>query len=169
MINQKDHHGDTPLHEACLRGNLTIVKELLNHGAEIFARNIDSEVPVHAACKEGYVEIVKEILRRNRDEAKKLAEAHDNRFNAPMHLAVESGDIETVKVLLVAGANPSVQNNDEVLPIHIAAGHGCLDICRILVEDDPNSKNYVDCNLQSPLHYAARANQVQIIKYLISK
>ena len=169
LINEQDHHGDTPLHEACLRGNLTIVKELLNHGADMFARNTDDEVPLHAACQEGYVEIVKEILRRNHQKAKKLAEARDNRFNAPMHLAAESGHLDTVKVLLVSGANPSVQNNDEVLPIHIAAGHGYLDICRTLVENDPYNKDYVDCNLQSPLHYAARTNQVHIIKFLISK
>jgi len=170
-INEKDHHDDTPLHEACLCGNLTIVKVLLDHGADILAQNKDKEHPIHAACKEGYFEIVKEFCRRKHEDTKtlKLAEARDSRFNAPMHLAVESGDLETVKVLLVARANPSVQNNDEVLPIHIAAGHGYLDICRILVENDPGSLNYLDCNLQSPLHYAARANHVHIIKYLISK
>lgn len=133
------------------------------------AKNADEEIPLHAACKEGYVEIVKEVMRRNRGDSRSLVEARDNMFNAPMHFAVESGDHETVKVLLVARANPSVQNNDEVLPIHIAASHGYLDICNILVENDPDSMNYLDCNLQSPLHYAARANQVRIIKFLISK
>ena len=168
-VNVQDHHGDTPLHEACIRGNLTIVKELLDHNADVERRNADDEIPLHTACKEGFVEIVKEILRRNHQKAKELVEARDNEFNAPMHLAVESGDLETVKVLLLYRANPSVQNDLEVVPIHIGAGHGYIDIAKVLLECDDYCKDLLDDQQQSPLHYAARSNQVQMIKFLITK
>ena len=168
-VNVQDNHGDTPLHETCIRGNLTIAKELLNHGADVDIRNDDDEIPLHTACKEGFVEIVKEILRRNHGRAKELVESRDNTFNAPMHLAVESGDLETVKVLLLYRANPSVQNDTEVVPMHIAAGQGYIDIARVLLECDDFCKDLLDDEQQSPLHYAAKNNQVAMIKFLISK
>ena len=168
-VNVQDNHYDTPLHEACNRGNLAIVKELLNHGADVDIRNDDEEIPLHTACKEGFVEIVKEILRRNHDRAKELVEARDNTFNTPMHFAVESGDLETVKVLLLYRANPSVSNDSEVVPMHLAAAQGYIDIARVLLECDDFCKDLLDDQLQSPLHYSAKNNQVSMIKFLISK
>ena len=38
-VNVQDNHKDTPLHEACNRGILSVVKELLDHNADV---NIDN-------------------------------------------------------------------------------------------------------------------------------
>ena len=165
----QDNHHDTPLHEACNSGNLAIVKELLNYGADVDILNDDEEVPLHMACKEGFVEIVKEILRRNHDRAKELVEAQDNTKNTPMHFAVESGDLETVKVLLLYKANPSEPNDNEVVPMHLAAAQGYIDIARVLLDCHDFCKDLLDDQQQSPLHYAARNNQVSMIKFLISR
>ena len=168
-VNVKDSHGDTPLHEACICGNLTILKEMLAHGADVNIRNVDEETPLHTACKEGFVEIVKEILHQNRDEAEVLLNASDNVFNTPMHLAAESGDVETVKVLLEVKADPSSQNGDDIVPMHIAAAHGYLDIAKHLLRSDGFCTDLPDTQQQTPLHYAARANQVEMINFLIEK
>ena len=165
----QDNHHDTPLHEACNRGNLAIVKELLNYGADVDIQNDDDEIPLHTACKEGFVEIVKEILHCNHDRAKELVEAQDNTKNTPMHFAVESGNLETVKVLLLYKANPSEPNDNEVVPMHLAAAQGYIDIARILLDCHDFCKDLLDDQQQSPLHYAARNSQVAMIKFLISR
>ena len=167
-VNMRDHHGDTPLHEACICGNLAIVNELLDHGADVNSKNDDDEFPLHTACKEGYVEIVKEILNRNYKRADELLAACDNESNTPMHFAVESGDLATVVTLIDNGAKPSMPNDNEVAPIHIAAGQGYLEIAKELHEIDPSCVNLLDIQQHSPLHYAARGNQVPMIDLLIS-
>ena len=168
-VNAQDNHGDTPLHEACIRGNLTIVKELLNHGADVDIRNADDEIPLHTACKEGLVEIVKEILHVTHEGADNLLKAYDNELNTPMHLAVESGDLETVEVLLESKAEIRRPNSAKAAPIHIAAAQGYVEIAKKLLDSDDSCKNFLDNQQQSPLHYAARANQDRMIKFLISK
>ena len=165
----QDNHGDTPLHEACICGNLTILKEMLEHGANVNIRNADEETPLHTACKEGFVEIVKDILHWNRDEAEVLLDASDNDLNTPMHLAVESGDLKTVEVLLKFKADPSRPNGVRVVPMHIAAAQGYVEIAKELLQSDKYCKDRSDNQQQTPLHYAAKANQVEMIDFLIEK
>ena len=165
----QDDHGDTPLHEACICGNLPILKELLNHDANIHIKNADEEISLHIACKKGFVTIVQEILCRNNNQREKLIEAHDKESNSPLHLAVESGDLETVKVLFDFEAKPSIPNDGKVVPMHIAAAHGYMEIAEMLLEFDKDCKDCLDTQQQSPLHYAARANQVAMINFLLSE
>ena len=127
----KDDHGDTPLHEACICGNVDIVEELLRHDADGDARNNDGINPLETACMENHVEVVKAILSHN----------------------------------------PSlvVPSNLEVTPIHIAAGQGYVDIASVLLDCNDSFKDLLDNQYRSPLHYAARHNQVQMIQLLLSK
>ena len=169
-VNVQDSHGDTPLHEACICGNLTILKEMLEHGANVDIRNDDEETPLHTACKEGFDEIVQEILHWKTDGAEALLEAYDDEFDTPiMHLAVKSGDLKTVKVLLDFKAPPSKPDHDKVVPMHIAAAQGYVEIAKELLRSNGLCKNCQDNQQQTPLHYAARANQVAMIDFLINR
>ncbi len=49
-INAKDNHGDTPLHNATLRGNKELVALLLAKGAQISAKNKNGDTPLHNAA-----------------------------------------------------------------------------------------------------------------------
>ena len=142
---------------------------MLEHGADVNIRNVDKETPLHTACKEGFDEIVQEILQWKTDEAEALLEAYDNEINTPMHLAVKSGDLKTVKVLLDLKAHPSKPDHDKVVPMHTAAAQGYVEIAKELLRSDDLCKNCQDNQQQTPLHYAARANQVEMIHFLIKK
>ena len=53
--------------------------------------------------------------------------------------------------------------------IHIAAEKGNIDIAREFLDRDESCKDLLDEQKRSPLHYAARNNQVEIIELLLSK
>ena len=169
IVNIKGAQGNTPLHEACNHGSLIAVKELLYCGADVDAQNRFGEMPLHTACKGNYVEVVKEILHHNHERAAELVNVCDSRSNYPMHLAVKSGNPKMVMALLNYEVHPSVQNDVGVAPIHIAAGQGYTDIANTLLDQDNSCKNLLDNRRRSPLHYAARTNQMEMIQLLISK
>lgn len=64
LVDDKDENGTTPLMLAASKGLLAIVKELLNHGADVNAQDLDNWTALLCATKAGYLEIV-EILVEN--------------------------------------------------------------------------------------------------------
>lgn len=170
LVDGEDCQRTTPLNEACIFGNLPLVNELLKHGANANAKDPEGMRPLQTACTMGYVSLVKAILdynhKTNHQRAKKLVEAPITWSNdTAMHLVADNGDLEMMMVLLEYGANPGVQNDDEVAPIHIAASQGHIKIVEKLLD---SGKNLQDSQCRSPLHYAAMRNQVDMINFLIS-
>ncbi len=51
--------GMTPLHQAVLDGNMSAVRLLLRHGADVNKQDEDTWTPLHAACAEGQADIVR--------------------------------------------------------------------------------------------------------------
>ena len=170
LVDGQDDQSTTPLNEACICGDLPLVKELLKHGANANAKDPNGMRPLQTACTMGYVPLVKAILdynhKSNHQTAKKMVEAPITwSKNTVMHLVADNGDLEMMMVLLKYGANPSVQNDDGVAPIHIAASQGHINIAEKLLD---SGKNLPDSQCRSPLHYAAMRNQVDMINFLIS-
>lgn len=64
LVDDRDDNGTTPLMLAAGKGLLAIVKELLNHGADVNAQDLDNWTALLCATKAGYLEIV-EILVEN--------------------------------------------------------------------------------------------------------
>ncbi len=50
-----------------------------------------------------------------------------------LHLAAQAGKLETVEVLLEAGANPDTKNYDGWTPLHLASQFGILYIVQALL------------------------------------
>ena len=165
--DESDIHGDTPLHEACRYGHLEIIKILLDKHATIDVRNRESAIPLHIACKEGHADVVKELLKPGRGDVKSMIAARDHTGNTPIHCAVESGVLETVKLLLRLKADPDVRNIDGIHPIHVAAAQGYKSIAEVLLQDHDKVKNALDGELRTPLHHAAIHNQVPMIEFLL--
>ena len=57
-INSIDIYGDTPLHDACCRGLIEIVDELISLGADLYKKNNRGNTPLNIARNCGYSYIV---------------------------------------------------------------------------------------------------------------
>jgi ankyrin repeat protein len=132
-INKENYRGQSPLQTACWKGNLEIVKFLLENGAYPNQKNRNGATPFHKACQEGHLEIVKIMIKRvdNIDQ-------EDDDGWSPFHAACASGNINIVKLLLDESNNVinkiSIINNKNKhgdTPLHTS----CFSKDRIIIAE----------------------------------
>ncbi|XP_072211892.1 protein phosphatase 1 regulatory subunit 12B isoform X3 [Excalfactoria chinensis] len=155
-VNQQDNEGWTPLHAVASCGYLNIAEYLISHGANVAAVNSEGEVPSdiaeEAAMKDLLLEQVKKQgvdldLARKEEEQQMLQDArqwlNSGRIEdvkqpqtgaTALHVASAKGYSEVMRLLIQAGFNLNVQDNDGWTPLHAAAHWGVKEACSILAE-----------------------------------
>ncbi|KAL1481975.1 hypothetical protein MTO96_034079 [Rhipicephalus appendiculatus] len=134
IVNMADVNGNTAIHYAVSHGNFDVVSILL-----------DSKVcDVSKQNKAGYTCIMLVSLAEIKNDTHRLvvqrlfqlgdvnAKAMQNGQTALM-LAASHGRLEMIKLLLDAGAEPNVQDNDGSTALMCAAEHGYIEIVRVLL------------------------------------
>lgn len=132
MIHLQDTKGWTRLHKACADNNTSLVKCLLNNGAEIDVATEYGSTPLHLALKRGSFDVAEILL----DSGAKV-DIKDSQGNTPLHEAAvklamdDEAHILVFHKLLDRGAGVDVKNKNNKTP---------YDLCqrderyRILVE-----------------------------------
>ncbi|KAK0073001.1 hypothetical protein PV325_010397, partial [Microctonus aethiopoides] len=110
-INSRHILGWTALHCAAINGNTEAVQFLLIHGADVNA--IDEFVNVYKTAKDKRIHTLDVLLQRE-EEFSDILNILNNKttfkgFTA-LHYAVLAGSYACVRVLLDAGANPTIEN-----------------------------------------------------------
>lgn len=101
---------------AVKHGNLDMVKELLDNGANPNVRGKNGEAPLHWASIKGHLLIVRELLNKGAD----VNIQDDSRKATPLHAAAFGGYVPVVRELLNRGANPNKKDYLEQAPLEIA-------------------------------------------------
>ena len=118
---------------AASEGYYDIVKELLNHQAEVNTRNLFGDTALMCASYSGHREIVKELLSHQAE-----VNVQSNHGNTALHktLMREINDtrIEIVKLLLSKGADVEKVNEDNKSVTHLAENSRSRNIVNLLEE-----------------------------------
>ncbi|HQG27667.1 MAG TPA: ankyrin repeat domain-containing protein, partial [Candidatus Ozemobacteraceae bacterium] len=108
----------TPLHFAAQSGNISIVRALLNAGADVNARNPQDITPLHLAAWDGNAEIVSLLLERGADVNRRN---HRNEGMSALDIAAMTGAADVVRILIEHGADPRLGSPvSRVTPLHLA-------------------------------------------------
>ena len=119
---------ETALHLACLSGDLSSVRVLLEYKADVSCVDARGWTCLHCACDIGVSRIVESLLDAGADIS-----AEDSMGRSALHVAASAGSELCAKSLLERGASTSAIDSNGLLPLHSAASAGYSYICEALL------------------------------------
>ncbi|XP_021362394.1 uncharacterized protein LOC110456149 [Mizuhopecten yessoensis] len=142
-------------------GNNLIVKELIDHGADVNTIIRGGEMPLHHAAKEGHAEVVQTLLKGNA-----ILTAQDEKGDRALTLASQNGHADVVKILLDNGADMYHRNHFGIDAWHTAITHENDAVIRELTKQY-NKLYENNRTLKSPLCIAASLGRCEKIETLM--
>ncbi|XP_076117419.1 uncharacterized protein LOC143085121 [Mytilus galloprovincialis] len=160
-INIADMNGVTPLYVACEKGQLKIVKLLLDNNAIVDIPNALKSTPLFIACENGNTEIVRLLLQRQAD-----ANFKNSDQMTPLHKACGSNQTDIVSLLINYGASVNKPDKDLQTPLIISCLKGNYKVVDALLKVGA-SVNYANITGLTPLHEACMREQKEIVQLLL--
>jgi hypothetical protein len=155
--------GYTALHLAVVKGELELVKRLLQLGADASRHADEARTVLPLALVHGCnLQIIDLLL-----EAGAHLEAPDDNGFRSLHAAAEVGSVSGVRHLLIKGACIQAPSKRGLTPLHIACALGHLEAARELVSQgaDPTTPS----DLGTPLEVARREGRDDMVDWLASR
>ncbi|CAN0126197.1 unnamed protein product, partial [Scytosiphon promiscuus] len=161
-------------------GALTGVERLLNDGADVNGKGIDSLLPLCRAAFYGRVDVVKLLIERGADLEATAIETSSGPFldvgSVPaVHLAIYGCHIEALQVLLEAGANPNSPDSCGTTPL-MAVSYDTIPTATASEMAAALLSAGADLLLESEahkgwkaIHYAARRGDTLLVSKFLSK
>lgn len=131
---QKDGTGRTALHMATKGGNLALVRYLVKE-CQCIVDDGDNygRMPLHFASARGHLPVVQYLVK----ECRCSLNVRTKFGRTPVHSTAWFGQVEVMKFLLHVGGAwfAEDKDNDELTPLHWAAGRGHLKVVVYLVSE----------------------------------
>jgi ankyrin len=202
--------GSTPMVIAIANGHYTVAKYLLDTGADPNLANIDGLAPVYATINMRFapvswapnpptdqeevdaVQLLAALLDAGADPNARIARglwfsptSHNRLWidpagASPFWRASQASDVESMRLLLAAGADPDVSTFDGTTPLMVAAGIGWrgnfsqnapdswMRAVHLLAEIGADV-NAVDSSGYTALHGAAALGNDEMVEFLVAR
>lgn len=143
---------ETLLFRACSKGNIEEVRDLLQAGANVNARDAEGETPLMYAAVEGHVAIINLLAKKGAD-----IDAVSSNNETALARASLNGRIEAVRTLLNLGASVDKSTDAQGTPLMYASVAGHKEVMKLLLDNSGNV-NAVDAKGNTALMNAIRNN-----------
>jgi ankyrin repeat protein len=153
--------GNTLLHEAVMKENLALISILLEHGADINAKNNMGESPLLFGCRKKKADAVYFLLAKGASE-----KVVDNFGETALHIAVGKNHQMIVERLLNRGYDINAQSYHGNTPLHCAAYYGYTEIVKILLTNGAQV-DIQNNELRTALHNSCIYYRVDVAKLLL--
>ena len=128
---------DISIYKAAAKGNIEVVKEHLDAGADVNAKH-GGRTLLHAAAGKGRKEIVELLIDNDAN-----VNVKDAVSGTPLHEAALRGDKEVVELLITKGADVNAKDLYGWTPLYKATHKGHKEVVELLISkgSDVNAKN----------------------------
>ena len=137
-VNAIGLHSYTALHCAAREGHKGVVEKLIEKEANMDAKAVRGFTALHLAAESGHKEVA-ELLIRNR---RGLLNKRTRHGETALFLAVQSEHVEVVRFLLEEGADPHMENRNNVTVFDLA----CSAEIRSLLTGTPPGDGTIPCD-----------------------
>ena len=131
-VNAKDERSDSPFLFAGAEGRLEILRLTLAHGADLKSTNRFGGTALIPACEKGHVGNVRALLKT----AIELNHVNNLGWTALMETVLKKGrgpvHTEITRLLLAAGADPNIADQQGITPLAHAERAGNHEIAALL-------------------------------------
>ena len=155
------------LHLPASKGDETVVRTLLNMGADADAFCNKGVTAMHRAAKNGHISIVKLLLDHG---ANIDSQERNHTGSTPLHFAIHHANYNTVQLLIEKGANIEYDSASYGTPLMHAVITNQEAIVRLLLESgaDPNTETIFGVR-GNVLHGVYYYNDLSLIRLLVAK
>lgn len=115
-LNDKANNGATALIVASREGAVDVVRDLINHGADVNLTNNDGNNALWFACFKQNLPLMGLLINAGIE----INNQNDNGVTVLMY-AASAGKIDAVRLLLTVGANPALRNLDDFRAIEFSS------------------------------------------------
>ncbi len=160
-VNAKDRFGRTVLMKACWRVDTSIIKMLLQYGADIKETDKEGNTSLHtlAEVRSKSVERAMEILIKNGADIN----TRNRAGCTPLHYAALNDRSDVVKFLVSHGADVNAQTRYSSTPLHIAMGD-VFGTGTAFIDSDPR---YINADTMAPYQQILDSNDAEIAEILL--
>lgn len=162
LINARDNSGRTPLHQAVEKGQITVARFLLDHGAEVNLRDNSGRTPLYRAAASGNKAMVEFLLSRKADP-----QIADGDGALPLHESVWLGYKSIVELLLAGGTPVDARTRNGATPLQFAARDDRKAVAETLIAAKANVNARSDSQ-STPLHWAAQYGHASLVSLLLA-
>ncbi|XP_035681238.1 ankyrin repeat and SOCS box protein 13-like isoform X1 [Branchiostoma floridae] len=164
----KDIHKDVggtwadryPLHDAACCGQVLLLQKLVQEGANVNARTLNSFTPLHDACLGGHPGCVKILMGAGAQLNPRTIDG-----DTPLTFACSRGSVSCVKLLLNHGISPDPGLFTKS-PLHEACFNGRHEVVEVLIDAGADVET-VDSQYGSPLHVVCSRNYPECVELLL--
>ncbi len=105
------------LHEAAENGDVDLVREFIEAGADLNAKNIFGDSPLHKAVHKGHLPVVTLLV----DSGADIGVENINGGLTPLHLAAYRGHADVVRYLVRMNADVNAKDAVGMTPLRLAS------------------------------------------------
>jgi len=170
-INVTGKKRRTPLHMIAADNNHQIAQALLQHGADIYLKDVDGYTPLHAACYSGSFNIIELIFKERPADTRTLLNDKDRYGNTPLMIAKKSphNNVAIVKLLISHDVDVQYTNEMNETLLHMFGSMDNAESNLAIIAKNPSLLSHRNFYRQTPLHTAALMGDKESLLVFIQK